>query len=378
MGEPNDDQAGAANGGCTDDVAEPERLLCPITHIMYRDPCFVPESGNTYERAAVERYWSSTPQPRDPLTNVELSSKVLHTNWGVRREVQRFLDDHPGYRPQGWADRLIPAPQLQPGDSSLHSGATWRLHPSCRCLAFLGLVLPVLLALVLRSRPSELWRSSHPSPPDDSRVLHPPKHSLLKAWKSTESDELTVYAPRHGFDGDTVGQLAFAVFWTGFTGLWTAGALQNGAPVIFAMFSLPFWGVGVSLLANSIKAPFQGELLEMDAKQYTVSKDWFGFVFLETVGDIADLSGPPIRQCDEAEHCQLIFQDGLKELTFGAWLKAPEASWVQKEVMKHLQRVSDEDERFDALPKDRTGEPGQTRFNQRSMNGGFQFGVVIR
>ncbi|CAK8995765.1 U-box domain-containing protein, partial [Durusdinium trenchii] len=31
-------------------------LLCPITQVMFRDPVFIPESGNTYERSAIETY----------------------------------------------------------------------------------------------------------------------------------------------------------------------------------------------------------------------------------------------------------------------------------------------------------------------------------
>lgn len=89
-------------------VVEPESLLCPITQAMYRDPCFVPESGNTYELDALEHYWASTPEPRDPLTNTILKSKVTYPNWGIRREVQRFLDDHPDYLPQGWVERQVP------------------------------------------------------------------------------------------------------------------------------------------------------------------------------------------------------------------------------------------------------------------------------
>lgn len=52
-------------------------LLCPITQVMFRDPVFIPESGNTYERSAIETYWSGRPKcPRDPLTNVSLSGTL--------------------------------------------------------------------------------------------------------------------------------------------------------------------------------------------------------------------------------------------------------------------------------------------------------------
>jgi len=95
-------------------IVEPDSLLCPIMQVMYIDPCFVPESGNTYERSALERFWKTLPKPRDPLTNMTLSSTQTYPNWGVRREIQRFLEDHPDYVPQGWTDRHVPQPEQAP------------------------------------------------------------------------------------------------------------------------------------------------------------------------------------------------------------------------------------------------------------------------
>ena len=80
-------------------VEEPEVLLCPITHGMYRDPVFIPESGNSYEREAIETWLKS--HQRDPLSNVALSG-LWYTNWGIRRGVQSFLEANPDYTPQGW------------------------------------------------------------------------------------------------------------------------------------------------------------------------------------------------------------------------------------------------------------------------------------
>ena len=59
--------------------------------MLFRDPVFVPESGNTYERNALLRFWNSSPaaQLRDPLTNLELTSDQTFANWDKRREVSR-------------------------------------------------------------------------------------------------------------------------------------------------------------------------------------------------------------------------------------------------------------------------------------------------
>jgi hypothetical protein len=47
---------GIAQASSKDSTMEPVHLLCPITRVMYRDPVFVAESGNTYEREAIEGF----------------------------------------------------------------------------------------------------------------------------------------------------------------------------------------------------------------------------------------------------------------------------------------------------------------------------------
>jgi hypothetical protein len=90
------------------EVDEPDTLICPITMELYRDPVFVPTSGNTYERNGLERFWATSTSPRDPLTNQPVTDKVVHSNWDKRREVQKFLDEHEGYTPEGWESRDVP------------------------------------------------------------------------------------------------------------------------------------------------------------------------------------------------------------------------------------------------------------------------------
>eukprot|EP00929_Paragymnodinium_shiwhaense_P108837 TRINITY_DN75181_c0_g1_i1.p1 TRINITY_DN75181_c0_g1~~TRINITY_DN75181_c0_g1_i1.p1 ORF type:complete len:372 (+),score=55.54 TRINITY_DN75181_c0_g1_i1:73-1188(+) len=113
-------------------VDEPERLLCPITHIMYKDPVVVAGSGNTYEREAVLAHWHSRGSAQDPLSNVSVKSHMLITNWDKRREVSSFLAAHTGHVPEGWTDRVVPPPQ----DSLQWASKTWFAHPGETWLAF--------------------------------------------------------------------------------------------------------------------------------------------------------------------------------------------------------------------------------------------------
>ena len=103
--------------GTADEPEEPDALLCPVTRVMFRDPV-VCESGHTYERAALEQFWASAPQPRDPVTNVVVSAAILLPNWDKRRCVAAWLDVCHATRPQYAAKRssraITPMPCMRP------------------------------------------------------------------------------------------------------------------------------------------------------------------------------------------------------------------------------------------------------------------------
>ena len=79
-----------------------------------------------------------------------------------------------------------------------------------------------------------------------------------------DEDLFLVTVPAEGlFRGETLFLGTFAVAWTTFTGVWTAGALIGGGP-LFAAFSLPFWGAGVKLISDVVKKAFLQERLVID------------------------------------------------------------------------------------------------------------------
>lgn len=95
----------AGQQAANEQVTEPELLLCPITQVMFQDPV-VNRYGHTYERAALKQ--ALRLQLRDPLTNLPLQPPdggPVFSNRNVRRQVSDFLENHPSYVPQGWADR---------------------------------------------------------------------------------------------------------------------------------------------------------------------------------------------------------------------------------------------------------------------------------
>ena len=81
-------------------VEEPDHLICPITREMFRNPVMLVESGQTYERAAIERHLRL--KCTDPSTNVPIKSTRVMTNRNTRMAVEAWLDDNPDVTPDGW------------------------------------------------------------------------------------------------------------------------------------------------------------------------------------------------------------------------------------------------------------------------------------
>mmetsp|Transcript_33355 Transcript_33355/g.71468 ORF Transcript_33355/g.71468 Transcript_33355/m.71468 type:complete len:422 (+) Transcript_33355:153-1418(+) len=347
------DSEATGEGDHGGDIQEPEALLCPVTQIMYQDPVFVPESGNTYERSAVEQYWRSAPPPRDPLTNVALADTSLHPNWMVRREVQRFLDEHPSYTPQGWTSREVPRLTTN-GLAAAASHGYGRAILIGIGVFSLCLTLSVLLPLgvgqadVLTSFLPGAMVSKNPPPLRASKgeAIRSPRGSPLivahvdveaAAGQQPEGKWLVAELPRSGFSGESIPQLFFAAFWLVFTGCWTYGAVSGGAPVMFASFSLPFWGVGVYMLWESLREALVGEILEVGQTTYRTCSTLFKWDHCVDYASFEDLAGPPIRQCT-ADSCKLIFEEeGARyNYEFGRSLADNEAKWLQGMILKHL------------------------------------------
>eukprot|EP00924_Labyrinthula_sp_SR-Ha-C_P006109 maker-scaffold_54-snap-gene-0.47-mRNA-1 protein AED:0.18 eAED:0.18 QI:79/1/1/1/0.5/0.33/3/696/360 len=69
----------------------PSYLTCSITGDLFKEPVFLPESGNTYEKEALLTYWKSSGKIKDPLTNMKLTSSQMYTNWTKKREVEEYV-----------------------------------------------------------------------------------------------------------------------------------------------------------------------------------------------------------------------------------------------------------------------------------------------
>lgn len=291
--------------GCSEDASEtsqlsnssrhaeePEDLTCPVTKMMFRDPVFVAGSGNTYERDAIETFWRTRRDRRDPLTNAHVKNANLFTNWTKRREVDAWLSRHPDQTPEGWPSRSVPPPLEErdarakrrrnrtdrgnrgedddeaddfrrDGNNRFFNDAAFA-KTFCAAVAAAALLSTAFLAATAPAPPpgfpqfppgvvaSTLKGSSMtgmPAPPAwyaAMKPVKPPSGSRVVARRGARGALEIIIPPLGAMRSDAVAELGFAATWSAFTGAWTVGAFRGPTPAV-ALFSLPFWGVSAHL-----------------------------------------------------------------------------------------------------------------------------------
>jgi len=367
---------GKTNDGDEIEVKEPEHIECPLTYCIFRDPVFVPESGNTYEREAIMRFWASTaPQQMDPLTNMLLTESALHTNWGMRREVRRFLDSYPTYVPRGWLDRQIPGqtPSINRNDS--RRSAPWR----ATLLIAVGLVLAIAGTVSLKRTPGvfhEVLPEPHVQEPPVSQwdsffarvggAMHTapsmptgffpelPKGSRMIV--SGDAERFAVRLPPGGITIDALGQACFASLWFAVTLMSTIAMLRSRAPAVFLGLTAVFWGIEGAMVTNLGRAVLATEVLEVDEYHFTMSVEALGYILEKEHGDITQLQPSPRVECDDWDTevaCHLVLhasesrpRRSLAEprgtdhlLGASSRLGREDAEWLRRLLERHLTKA---------------------------------------
>lgn len=112
----------------------------------------------------------------------------------------------------------------------------------------LGLA-PATVQAVMAERMSERKRDLVPRPYD----------TRIRLSAADDRFELDVPAP--GLSASSVATLGFSAFWLTFVGVWTTAAAHGPAP--FALFSVPFWMVGLWLVYRPLSDAFSRTRLEL-------------------------------------------------------------------------------------------------------------------
>ena len=111
--------------------------------------------------------------------------------------------------------------------------------------------------------------SSIISAQDDKSFMTPPKGSTIEVSKEL-GDAVKFFIPKKGITISDIPQLFFSIFWLGFICFWTWGAAQ--ASIFFALFSIPFWLIGLTMISGIINSINETQTLTVSKTQLILEK----------------------------------------------------------------------------------------------------------
>lgn len=174
-----------------------------------------------------------------------------------------------------------------------------------------------------------------------------PAGSRVMVERDRANRLLRIVIPAKGFSGNALSKGAFAVAWTGFTAFWTVGVLTGGAPVVFSLFSLPFWAAGVQM-ARSTADEVMGYITlvvsfgggEKEVFYFALSTQGaFGKVDL-VEGDSRDLDYAAIETemyVNGEPVTELVLREGTRRRVLGKGLDLVEQEWLRDEINDFLE-----------------------------------------
>ena len=110
-------------------------------------------------------------------------------------------------------------------------------------------------------------------------IAKQPKFSRIILRKTPEELEVTV--PAKGFVPEILFIIFFALFWNGFLVVWVGFALTAPFPinVIFPLFSIPFWTVGIGLIGSILFTFFGKTKLKITSEEISLTYECLGFKY---------------------------------------------------------------------------------------------------
>ncbi|WP_156152475.1 hypothetical protein [Flammeovirga sp. OC4] len=101
-------------------------------------------------------------------------------------------------------------------------------------------------------------------------VGRPPSESKM-ILRKFEDDLVEIFYPKKGFTLSVIPQLIMPILWLSFVSLWTFLATQSS--ILFALFSIPFWFIGLGMLYGVMNSIFESQTLLIDNKTFSIIKN---------------------------------------------------------------------------------------------------------
>jgi hypothetical protein len=133
------------------------------------------------------------------------------------------------------------------------------------------------------------------------------------------------------------------VFWLGFVAFWTFSALAMGAPIFFAMFSLPFWAVGIFLVRVLLKPALTAVTATFTREGGLIFEERFMGRSRIRSWQLSDLGScrienSPVSQNGRHER-DIVLETGAKTVRFGRAISERERKAVAAAVNSWLEAM---------------------------------------
>ncbi|OKH54835.1 serine/threonine protein kinase [Calothrix sp. HK-06] len=195
------------------------------------------------------------------------------------------------------------------------------------------------------------------APPTKSQLVTAaikPSGSKIQLTKNT--DALEILIPPSGLDVSLIFIALFAVAWNAGIFAWTAGVLSMPSfiNIALALFSLPFWGVGVFMVSWIIFCLFGKTRLRLNQYQISLTYELFGAKFHnprpEATSNIDKVVYTPKHFTKDSDgehievHSQLTIHAGVNEyqlkVNTGSIKSEVELEWLAHEVNDFCSKTS--------------------------------------
>jgi hypothetical protein len=136
--------------------------------------------------------------------------------------------------------------------------------------------------------------------------------------------------------------LAFTVFWIAFILIWDIIAIGMKAPIIFPLFSLPFWAVGLFLLHRVLDGMFGRVTLEISlTRGFRYMRQFLGRKEHEApLSDVGRCVAATAYRLNNVPQHVLELEVGTRTLRFGESLAPREKEWLAALINRKVEELA--------------------------------------
>ena len=156
-------------------------------------------------------------------------------------------------------------------------------------------------------------------------------------------NHLQLDIPPNGLRGEALGLAGFVVLWSCFIFFWIILAATTEAPLIFLVFSIPFWIVGLGMKIYLINGVLEHIRLNISHRAiFRLERQILGWRRV-VIGNATDLIGAELRISHTQNNrptrsCALL--EGVRTHKFGTILTQPEKAWLVQELDAFIQHIN--------------------------------------